>query len=207
MENQERREAEEAKRIEKEFWSGCDNSADSTISQMVRDGARVIAKRIVGNERKLQAYERAEETLMESRDTERELKPCPFCGGEDVGFVSYVTGLRYSPGCFKCDYTLRTFSSQQEAVAAWNTRPAVEEGLDVCPEGGVREENDHALAVCQMNVLQRICWPKDPNVVNYIREFQLDRKVYVALAKKNGLEWMAEQIDASLLPLQENDHA
>ncbi len=53
-----------------------------------------------------------------------ELKPCPFCGGEDVehlldGFGNWLVG------CVTCDYRIQCVDcTEDDAIRYWNTRPA-----------------------------------------------------------------------------------
>ena len=46
-----------------------------------------------------------------------ELKPCPFCGSTNIA-------LRFeSVVCRECDGNIHSFN-QEQAIKAWNTRPA-----------------------------------------------------------------------------------
>lgn len=54
----------------------------------------------------------------------KELKPCPFCGGEDVEHLPDGFG-NWLVGCVTCDYRIQCVScTEDEAVRYWNTRPA-----------------------------------------------------------------------------------
>lgn len=56
------------------------------------------------------------------------LKPCPFCGGEgDIAEgQSYGFARQYQSCCRYCGVTLDVFDTLEEAVEAWNRRPALE---------------------------------------------------------------------------------
>ena len=51
-----------------------------------------------------------------------ELKPCPFCGGEGK-LNNYKTAVH----CIKCKAHPYYLGSESEAIAAWNTRPELEQ--------------------------------------------------------------------------------
>ena len=55
-----------------------------------------------------------------------ELKPCPFCGGEATVLpVAMPKSIRHQPSCDEengCGLTLRHYSTEADAIAAWNTR-------------------------------------------------------------------------------------
>lgn len=51
---------------------------------------------------------------------EKELKPCPFCGGEEIMFeweANYVSSF-----CEKCGSRAAFKTSLEEAAASWNAR-------------------------------------------------------------------------------------
>ena len=59
-----------------------------------------------------------------------ELKPCPFCGSENVstntvepppGFGELIP-IRYGVFCSTCFGGNRYYNTEQEAIAAWNRR-------------------------------------------------------------------------------------
>ena len=70
--------------------------------------------------------------------TDRELKPCPFCGGEPdiyeygdkhdifdpdtLGYVDTVYYTKYGHGCPNCGCIVAEKMSKEEAIIAWNTR-------------------------------------------------------------------------------------
>lgn len=59
------------------------------------------------------------------------LKPCPFCGGEADILEHQFYGLSptYGVKCLDCNCeTFQFFETDDEAIAAWNTR--VKEGDD-----------------------------------------------------------------------------
>ena len=50
-----------------------------------------------------------------------ELKPCPFCGGEDFQMVS-VYGGEYYVDCLTCTACGPSGETEEEAIEAWNRR-------------------------------------------------------------------------------------
>ena len=53
-----------------------------------------------------------------------DLKPCPFCGGEDVEHLPDGFG-NWLVGCVTCDYRIQCVDcTEEEAIRYWNTRPA-----------------------------------------------------------------------------------
>lgn len=52
------------------------------------------------------------------------LQSCPFCGGKgDIAVgTSYGFSKEYEPHCRKCGVTLGIYSTEAEAIAAWNRR-------------------------------------------------------------------------------------
>lgn len=53
-----------------------------------------------------------------------ELKPCPFCGGEaEINYgMTYGFSYLYEPRCSSCGCMLDTYSTEGEAIEAWNRR-------------------------------------------------------------------------------------
>lgn len=65
-----------------------------------------------------------------------ELKPCLLCNGVSVGFRDH--GLPETQiGCNDCGLTTRYYPNRAEAIAAWNTRPALKD-RDVVLEEAAR---------------------------------------------------------------------
>ena len=68
-----------------------------------------------------------------------ELKPCPFCGGEDVEHLPDGFG-NWLVGCVTCDYRIQCVDcTEEEAIRYWNTRPtedALKAEVDKCPNCG-----------------------------------------------------------------------
>lgn len=56
-----------------------------------------------------------------------ELKPCPFCGCEAHSFRDQSEDFpMFYAECMRprCNVSTRGYGSEEEAVAAWNTRPS-----------------------------------------------------------------------------------
>ena len=76
-----------------------------------------------------------------------DLKPCPFCGNDGSGPVEDALHITYfeadwrseswSVQCDKCTATMGYFDSEDEAIAAWNSRatPTVQEAAKVLLAG------------------------------------------------------------------------
>lgn len=56
-----------------------------------------------------------------------ELKPCPFCGSDEVRIAVTYAPRWYYGECEECYARTDYFLSQAEAVAAWNTRAGSDE--------------------------------------------------------------------------------
>lgn len=53
------------------------------------------------------------------------LKPCPFCGGNNVGIFKWRTPygfITYSAQCYDCHFGLVEVDTEAKAIEAWNTR-------------------------------------------------------------------------------------
>lgn len=55
---------------------------------------------------------------------EMDLKACPFCGSENVGWVPGIGGggQRYAVECGHCGAETMEYETKEEAYAAWNRR-------------------------------------------------------------------------------------
>lgn len=58
---------------------------------------------------------------------EIELKPCPFCGGKNVGIwhkhpVSPLIKGSCEVRCYDCHFGLAQVRTEEEAIEAWNRR-------------------------------------------------------------------------------------
>ena len=66
------------------------------------------------------------EVIKPAAGSGNELKPCPFCGSEDIAFVQYehAAGLRYKVCCFSCLAEIDPGYAQKPHVVAdmWNRR-------------------------------------------------------------------------------------
>jgi len=51
-----------------------------------------------------------------------ELKPCPFCGSEDVVIYKSDVVDEYHELCNSCEVTTKYSNSLDGAIALWNTR-------------------------------------------------------------------------------------
>lgn len=68
---------------------------------------------------------------------ERELKPCPFCGGKQIILDCWegIHGMNYFVRCRKCRITLyssdglmlKSFATAKAAEKAWNSRAEVKD--------------------------------------------------------------------------------
>ncbi len=50
------------------------------------------------------------------------LKPCPFCGSEEVHVVSYMPSKSHDVTCGKCETKGPVSKDRDEAIKAWNKR-------------------------------------------------------------------------------------
>ena len=61
-----------------------------------------------------------------------ELKPCPFCGGK-ASIGKTIDGMNWQIVCRgECRCTSAYFAQKENAVAAWNRRPATENKPLIC---------------------------------------------------------------------------
>lgn len=67
--------------------------------------------------------------------SEIKLKPCPFCGGDNVGIwenkpITKIIPTTYEARCYDCHFGLSPSKTKEEAIVAWNTRKPVERVLE-----------------------------------------------------------------------------
>jgi Lar family restriction alleviation protein len=71
----------------------------------------------------------------------KDLKPCPFCGGEDTEIAPGLKGDWYI-GCLTCNYQIRCEDcTEEDTVRYWNTRPA---------EDALKAENERLTEVLEL---------------------------------------------------------
>lgn len=54
-----------------------------------------------------------------------ELKPCPFCGGKEVGLVDHISpqgNKNYTVICVSCGASVNNYDKPQQAIRKWNMR-------------------------------------------------------------------------------------
>ena len=78
-----------------------------------------------------------------------ELKPCPFCGGEDIVLFELKASKDCWVECKKCWASSNVFKldAKAEAIAAWNTRPSP--WIPITPET-MPEESDETEYIVRM---------------------------------------------------------
>ena len=76
-----------------------------------------------------------------------ELKPCPFCGSDDV-FVTCLPEDEYCAGCWDCSAKVESYNGLEDAVAGWNARAIDRDELmkvaDECERANVDGVTDWA---------------------------------------------------------------
>lgn len=53
---------------------------------------------------------------------EKQLKPCPFCGGEANIYQMHFWGTTYTCECSDCGIETKPMDTEAEAIEAWNRR-------------------------------------------------------------------------------------
>ena len=51
-----------------------------------------------------------------------DLKPCPFCGSDEIYITWYEQNKKYSIGCNNCPVDMFGYETDEEAAKAWNKR-------------------------------------------------------------------------------------
>lgn len=62
-----------------------------------------------------------------------ELKPCPFCGSEEVECFTDDTHDYYYINCGKCHVGVRWYKTMDETIKKWNTRLLLEYNIKMKP--------------------------------------------------------------------------
>lgn len=98
----------------------------------------------------------------------KELKPCPFCGGEatlydyeesrdiydkeTLGYVDTEYFTKYGVDCEFCGCIVADRNSETEAIEAWNTRKPIDEVVEQLEE-------------CSVNYCKEYGYAEDENVL------------------------------------------
>ena len=69
----------------------------------------------------------------------KELKKCPFCGGEAVVEMDESWYWYWEAHCVNCSVTLGYFETREEAIKVWNTRKPMERIVETLEETRSRE--------------------------------------------------------------------
>ena len=103
----------------------------------------------------------------------KELRECPFCGGEDVEYLPDGFG-NWLVGCVTCDYRIQCVScTEDEAIRYWNTRPA---------EDALRAENERLKVA--LSDISKIAF--EPNIGDKVAREMMRRIANNALKKEKG---------------------
>ena len=63
--------------------------------------------------------------------SEIKLLPCPFCGGDNLGFYhNHLFRDGYEVRCYDCHFGLQESRTKEEAIKQWNTRKPMERIAD-----------------------------------------------------------------------------
>ena len=140
----------------------------------------------------------------------KELKPCPFCGGE--ADIERTSELHYI-SCKNCYVDTRVYGSKAEAIKAWNERIDVE-----CCEKSCKEENatlpswycsewnnQFNFSTCRIYISQSVCldftvrranndlntdkWEAYSELVNCVHDTQLsEEQIIFGVSRKEAIE-------------------
>ena len=112
----------------------------------------------------------------------KELKPCPFCGGEDTEIAPGLKGDWYI-GCLTCNYQIRCEDcTEEDTVRYWNTRPA---------EDALKAENERLKeALIQIGI--SMLYSDDENADNI---FRLCKKYVADDLNKAYVDMLADEIE------------
>lgn len=76
-----------------------------------------------------------------------ELKPCPFCGSDDVFCSQGLEGEDYVE-CWDCSAKVESYNGMDDAIAGWNSRAIDRDELlkiaDECKQANINNMTDWA---------------------------------------------------------------
>ena len=65
--------------------------------------------------------------IIEGFEPSNKLLPCPFCGGDNLGFYhNHLFRDGYEVRCYDCHFGLQESRTKEEAIKQWNTRKPME---------------------------------------------------------------------------------
>lgn len=85
--------------------------------------------------------------------SKKDLKPCPFCGGEACTLINeegYTP--QYSVQCQSCKIETLAFDERAEAIAAWNRRVCVKQNGGKLDANSLASSGVNTSSVCKENL-------------------------------------------------------